>query len=411
MNKKIARNGLWLSGSQLFSRAIGFLFYIFIARKLSVENFGIYTFTLAFVFNFIPVADFGIERLILKDVSKDTSKANEYFNKLFILRFLLAIVSIVLFILFGVALGQNLTQILYFLIFGIYIIPLNLIYLITSIQNAREKMKTIALANILGIVFSTTIGVFFLIFKFSLPFVLSSFFLGNSIVLIIFLFNLKKFNLSFSIKTDWEFWKKILLESWVFALLTIISVFYLRTSVVMLNLIKGSVATGLFGSVFRLLEGMTIIPQSLAIAMFPLSSRLYDSDKGKLKNIYLKGLLFLFVSSLPFSSVFIFFPDILIKYSFGIKYLPVVEIMPYLGIGTILFFVNALAGNIIQNSPKVKKFIPFLFLNLIFEVILCMILIPKFSILGSALAVIGGEVFGLFINNIFVWKILHEKNI
>lgn len=409
MINKTATNAFFLSSSQIISRAVGFLFFIFVARNLSVEKFGIYTFTLAFVYNFIPVADFGIDRLILKNVSKDTGKADEYFNKLFFLRLLLAVISIVLFVILGLILGQNSTQILYFIFFGIYIIPYNLICLITSIQNAREKMLTIALTNILGIVFSTTIGASFILLKFSLPYILSSFFLGNSIVLLILLRNLKKYNLTLSIMIDKTYWKKILSESWVFASLTIISVFYLRTSVVLLNLLKGSVATGLFGSVFRILEGITIIPQSLAIAMFPLSSRLFGSDKNSLKKVYLKGLLVLCICSLPFASLFVFFPEILIKYSFGSKYLPVVGVLPFLGIGIILFFLNSLAGNVIQNSPKVKLFIPFLFLNLIVEIVLCLILIPKYFILGSALAVVGGEVFGLIINNIFVYKILKNE--
>jgi len=54
--------------------------------------------------------------------------------------------------------------------------------------------------------------------------------------------------------------------------------------------------------------------------------------------------------------------------------------------------------------------LPFLFVNLILEIVLCLILIPKYSIMGAAWAVVGGEIFGLFINNLFVWKILKGKN-
>jgi hypothetical protein len=35
-------------------------------------------------------------------------------------------------------------------------------------------------------------------------------------------------------------------------------------------------------------------------------------------------------------------------------------------------------------------------------------LIPRFSILGAAWAVVGGEVAGLIINNWFVWQILKK---
>lgn len=407
MKKKLLiKNSLFLSSSQIVSRAIGLLYYIFVARMLSLENFGIYTFTLAFVYNFYPVADFGIERLVLKDVSRDINKASDYFSKLFLLRLLLPIGAIILFTILGVILGQKPTQLFYFIIFGLTLIPYNLTYLIVSLQNAREKMHFMALANIFSILFSTVIGAFFIYFKLSLPYILSAFFWGNLIVLVVFLFNLRKIELSLKLNIDIVFWKKIIKESWVFALLTIISVFYLRTSTVMLNLIEGPVATGLFGSAFKFVEGMTLIPQSLAIALFPLSSRLFVTDRLKLKKIYVKGLLVLFICSLPFALSFFFFPDLIVKYSFGSKYLPSVGVFPILGLGIILFFINSLAGNIIQNSPQVKLFLPFLFSNLVVEIILCLVLIPKFFILGSAWAVVGGEIFGLIINNIFVYKIL-----
>lgn len=406
MNKIIAKNSFFLTGSQVVSRIIGFLYYIFLARNLSVESFGIYTFTLAFIYNFFPVADFGIERLVLKDISRDINKASDYFSKLFFLRLLLSIAAIILFTILGVILGQKPIQLFYFIIFGLTLIPYNLMYLIVSLENAREKMHFMALANISTILLSTSIGAVFILLRLPLPYILSAFFWGNLIVLIIFLSNLRKIELSLKIDIDIVFWKKIIRQSWVFALLTIISVFYLRTSTVMLNLIKGPVATGLFGSAFKFVEGMTLIPQSLAIALFPLSSRLFATDRSKLKKIYIKGLLVLFICSLPFALSFFFFPDLIVKYSFGSKYLPSVGVFPILGLGIILLFVNSLAGNIIQNSPKVKLFLPFLFLNLVVEIILCLILIPKYSIYGGAWAVVGGEIFGLFINNIFVYKIL-----
>ena len=410
MLKKVAKNGIWLISSQALSRLIGLLYYVLVARVLSLENFGIYTFTLAFVYNFYSVADFGIERLVLKDVSRNIDKTGEYFNKLFPLRLFLSVAAIILFTILGVILGQRPSQLLYFVIFGLALVPYNLTYLIVSLENAKEKMHFMALANVSSILISISVGAFFLYLNFPLWCILSAFFWGNSIVFLIFFFNLHKLGLQLKINIDIVFWKKAIKESWVFALLTIIATFYLRTSVISLNLIKGSVETGLYGSIFKFVEGIILVPQSVAIALFPLSSRLFISDKEQLRNVYLKGLFVLLLCSLPFLFVFACFSKTLINFSFGAKFLPAVSVFPILGLAVVLFFLNSLAGNIIQNSPKVKHFLPFLFVNLILEIVLCLILIPKYSIMGAAWAVVGGEIFGLFINNLFVWKILKGKN-
>lgn len=408
--KKIAQNGIVLSASQILARVIGLVYFIFVARKLSVGDFGIYTFTLSFVYIFYPVADFGIERLVLKDVSRDIQKSGEYLNKLFPLKIILSFLSILLILVLGICLRQSSTQLSYFVIFGLAIIPYNLTYLIMAIKNAHEKMHFMATANISSIIISALIGTVFLIMGVSLAWVLSAFLFGYVIVFFIFYFNLNKIGLKLKIKLDTFFWKNVIKESWVFATLTIISVVYLRTSVIILNLIKGPVAAGIYSSAFKFIEGGILIPQSLSLALFPLSSRLFTSDKENLKKVYLKGLLVLFLCSLPLVLIFIFFPKLLITISFGSKYMQAVKVFPVLGIALILFFLNSLAGNIIQNSKKVKSFIPYLFSNLIFEVILCLILIPKYSFTGSALAVVGGEIFGVFINNYFVIKTLKQGN-
>ena len=77
-----------------------------------------------------------------------------------------------------------------------------------------------------------------------------------------------------------------------------------------------------------------------------------------------------------------------------------------MGAGLILFFINALPGNIIQNSDRFKKFLPWSVFNFLIKLVLCLILIPRFSIIGAAWAVVGGEVAGVLINNLFVWRIL-----
>ena len=83
---KIAKNTFFLSTAQMAGRIIGFFYFLLLARFLGVATFGIYNFTIAFVYNFIPVADFGIERLVLRDISRDRDKTAYYLSRLLPLR-------------------------------------------------------------------------------------------------------------------------------------------------------------------------------------------------------------------------------------------------------------------------------------------------------------------------------------
>ncbi len=406
---RVARNTFFLSSSQVLARLIGFFYFIFLARVLGVKDFGIYVFTTAFIYNFMPVADFGIERLVLRDISRQPEKNSFYLSRLLPLRLFLALISFVLVIVLGLILDQGIKQIFYLAVFGLALIPYNLTFLFSSFLNAREKMEYMALANIMQIVLTAFIGGLFVLLKLSLVWILLAYPLANFLTATTFILKAKKWGLPLGWKWDFAFWKKSLSQSWVFAVLLILAVFYLRLSTVMINLIKGPEATGLYGSAFKFVEAMILIPQSLALALFPLSSRLINQDQERLKRVYLKGLGALLLFSLPFALVLGFGSRTIINLAYGAEYLPAIPVFGVLGLSVSLFFLNALAGNIIQNSQKVKGFLPLAALNFLVMFGLCLVLIPRFSIVGAAWAMVGGELAGLVVNNLFVYRILSQR--
>ena len=95
---------------------------------------------------------------------------------------------------------------------------------------------------------------------------------------------------------------------------------------------------------------------------------------------------------------------------YGPSYREAVPVFAVLGLAMVLFFVNALPGNIIQNSPKVTRFLPLAGVNLVIVAILGCLLIPRWSVMGAAWTVVGGEMTGLVINNWFVWQTLKSRN-
>lgn len=405
---KVVRNTFFLSVSQGLARAIGLFYTIFLARALGVESFGIYIFALAFLYNFIPVADFGIERVVLRDIPRAPAKASFYLARLLPLRFLLWLGAYFFLLVLGLILGRSSQEIFYLAVLALSLLPYSLTYLLASFQNARERMEHTALANVATIALTAIIGVGFVVAKLSLIWIFFAYVLGNLLVAIFFLARAGSWQLVLGWVPDTRFWKEVLSQSWVFAVLVILSVLNLRLSVVILGILGGAVATGLYGSAFRFIEAIILLPQALALALFPLSARLFVANPEKLKFFYKRGLGILLLLSLPFALLLIFFPELIINLVYGLDYLKAASVLPILGLAMILFFLNALPGNIILNSPKVNYFLPVVFFYFVIELVLCLILIPRYSIIGAAWAVVGSELVGLVINNLFVWRILRD---
>ncbi len=406
---KVVKNTLFLSVSQILARLIGFLYVIFLARYLGVYSFGIYSFTLAFIYNFIPVADFGLERYILRDLSRQPQKSAYYLARLLPLRVFLALGAFVAAMILGLILGQPPVQILYLAVFGLALFPYNLIFLFTGYLNSQEKMEYYAAANIVQISLTAALGIAFAQLKLGLLAILLAYPLASLLVLTFFIFNARRWRIRLGWQIDFYFWKKSLKQSWIFAALIILAVFYLRLTTIMVGLLKGPEATGLYSSASKFIEAMILIPQSLALALFPLSSKLIVEDKKRLKEIYLKGLGILFLFSLPFSLALILGAGLITGLAYGPEYQPAIPVFMILGLAVILFFVNSLAGNIIQNSTQVGRFLPLAVINFLSLLVLCLILIPRHYIVGAAWAMVGGEVVGLVVNNLFVYRILSQR--
>ncbi len=407
MFKKVFKNSVFLSGSQVISRLIGFAYFIFMARFLGVEKFGTYSFILSFVYNFIPVADFGIERLVLIDLAREPEKSREYISKLLPLRFFLALATYLIILILGLILGVGARQIFYLSVFGLAIIPYNITFLITSYLNSKEKMIYISIANIFLILLTALFGLVFAWLKLDLAWILTAYPLANLLLMVIFLASLRR-EISAWFNIDWGFWKNILSKCWTFAALTILAVFYLRMSVILVNLILGPVATGLYSSAFKFIEAGILIPQSLALALFPVSSKLFVQDKVRLGKVYLKGLLVLFVLGSLATAVFNLFSKNIINLSYGRDYFSAFPVLSLVSFSLVLFFMNALAANVILNSDKVKTYLFFNFSNLLILIFSCLILIPKYNLQGAAVSVLIAESFGLIVNNLFVYKILKK---
>jgi len=410
VEKKIIKNTVILSFANLLARAVGFFYFIFLGRILGVEIFGHYNFALALVYNFYPVADFGIERLILRDLSKDQSKAQIYFQKLIPLRLYFSAASIIIVTAWGLLIGKTALDKTNVFVFSLCLIPWTFNQLVAGIGNAFEKMEVQSVVAFGATFFTVVIGGTIARFGGSVTQILLAALFSNLIVSVIALRFSRKIGLRFKIDKDFGFIKKMLKESWIFALIMIMAVFYLRTSVILVNYFKGAYYTGLYSSAFKFIEASILIPQSFALALFPQTARLLKDNKKSLGINYIKSLELILIFALGYAVFFYFFAPLIIKLSYGNSYLEAVTVLRILGFAAIFFFLNTLPGNIIQNSLKVKKFLIFAFLNLVLVFIFGITLIPKYSIVGAAIAVLLAEVAGFVINNAFVWKILNEKS-
>jgi len=410
MEKKIAKNGFYLLLGQVISRLIGFFYFIFLARILSVENFGIYAWVLGFVYNFLPVADFGIERYILKNLPRHLDKAEDYFRHLLGLKTILAFLTSFLVITLGFLMGLSGEKLISLIVFSLLFFPQNIFHLIISFQNAREEVLSGVWANIFFSLLGAVLGIAAVRRGLGVTWLFVSYLAALLVMVLGLLIRAKKLNLplkpKFEKKTALLVWK----ECRFFALLVIMGNFYLRIPLITIGQSMGDYWAGIYGSISKFLEAGVLIPQAISLALAPTFSRLLLTDKKKLGKIYLRaGALVIALGLIPLV-FFLFGGNFFINLVYGERYLPAAPSLKILGLIFPLLFFNYLAANIIENSSRVKQFLPWAVGHFIFVFLLAIILSQKFGILGGAASLLLGEILRFFLNQKFVVSILAKAD-
>ena len=94
--KTVFRNSIYNIGAQVVNNIVYFFIVVIIARSLSETDFGKYATAKAFTALFVAFCSFGMDFLIIRDISRDARNAPQYLKNSLVLK---AVMSLAVFIL------------------------------------------------------------------------------------------------------------------------------------------------------------------------------------------------------------------------------------------------------------------------------------------------------------------------
>ena len=403
---KIAKNTIWLFGSQVFAKVIGFFYVLYLTRTLGVEKFGQYEAVLAFIFIFFTLVDFGLNRLLIRDVSRRVKEAGVFLGNVLGLRLGLSVIAYGLSLIFASVLGYSFSTVYLIALSSLVFFSQGLWFCFEAIFMALEKFQICAFGTAILAILNPILGIILLKAGFGVAGVLTGMLFSSLAVLFYFGLLTKAQNISWRFTFGREKALYFLKEGLGFAFLTSLSIVYLKNGMVVLSRLGNEEAVGLYAAAYKIVEVGILFPNALAMAFFPQVSRLILTNKKGLSRLYFKSVLGAFLLALPLAIIVNLYPKQILGLLFGQEFVPAAPAFSVLGFSLILFFVNALPGNIIQSWGKLTSFLPWALFNTVLNIFLNLFLIPRFSLLGVAYAMLITEATGFIINNIFVVKIL-----
>jgi len=401
--QRIAKNTGVLLISQIASYIIGFFFIMYTARYLGATGFGILSFALAFTGIFGVFSDLGLSTLTVREVARDKSLAGKYLGNIAVMKLILVVVTFGLIALFINLLGYPEQTIRV-----VYLVALSVIFgafsrMFYSIFQAYEKMEYQSLGHILssalmlsGALFAISQGLSVVGFA-AIYFLVSAVVLVYSFVICVWKFVLPK------IELDWSFWKLTIKEALPFGLTGTFITIYLWIDSVMLSLMKGDVVVGWYNAAYRLVLVLLFVPVAFNSAVFPLMSQFYVSSKNSLKFMFEKHFKYMLIIGFPIGVGITLLADKIILLIFGAEYTPSVIALQILAWAIVLIFARTAFERVLESVNRQIIVTEVFGGCALLNVILNIILIPRYSYIGAAVATLITDfaVFAL----IFVWSL------
>jgi len=383
--KNIFKNTIWLGIGEGISRLFLLFLFIYAARELGPEGFGVFNFALAVASIFVIFSNLGISDITTRELAKDKEKINHY-PGILLLRILLSIGAFIIIFAASFFLTQDeyIRKIIWIL--GIYVLTHNFLIVVYSFFRAQRQMKYEALVRILESFLIAVIG-FFILVQSPSAINLSYAFLAATLVIavssiIFFSIIIKPVWISW----DFKIWKNFLKISWPIGIAYAFGMVYIRIDSVIMGFLGQIVEVGWYSAAYKI-AGALIVPSSLiGASFFPVLSKLFNESKEKFQETFKFYIKLMIILAIAVAIIGLIFSSYIINIFYGQMFFPAVLALQILVIMAGLNYIYSPFYLVLIATNNQKKIFWISFIGAIINIILNIILIPYYSLYGAAIA-------------------------
>lgn len=385
-----AKDTFVLFSGNVLSAFWSFLFILFVARALSVYDFGIFSAAINLVTILVSISNIGISTGVINFVSEhlakgEHEKANEYIKASFIIRLVIVLVISAVVAIFAPFVSKTLLATrdpkiaIWSAIVPIFLFPDAFFPYI--LQAKKKFLHSTVINNAFYLVRLLFVFAFFLIGGLTMSKAFWAFGAGFLVEGILILVYVKTDFLHSKPQKD-EYKNLLKFSSWI-GVNSIISSVSGRLDIQMLAVMAGAMATGLYSIPSKLAGFIVVLAGSFSSVLAPRMAGFANTAKEKLYIV--KSTMAL----LPVTAgiiIWIIFAKPFILLLFGIKYLASVPVFQALAAAQIPFLFTVPSVTAIIYSMKKTVYIgAYSFFQIVSIFVLNFIFIPKYGPIGPTI--------------------------
>ncbi|MBF0370813.1 MAG: oligosaccharide flippase family protein [Magnetococcales bacterium] len=395
MNERLAKNSLFSFLTMVAHLLMLSVQYIVVARYLTVEEFGEYSFIVAFVSSIMTLAHLGIQPIIVREIAVDRENAGLHFGQGLLIRVMGLTVGsgIVLVSALFLDLREQLLIALVIALAAEYL--LGLAALGKGFFQAIERMEieTVIMAVYCLFYLSSIFSVFYWDLGFIAVFV--AYFAANLLQTgHAYSLLLKRIKITLRWREMFSFFQHQ--ESIIIGFAIFFRLNLPKVGILALRWLGEEADVAFFRAAQSIMLILEVLPAAFIMAMFPILSKLAHSGKGDFLGFFEKAFTLFFILSGGLFVLIVLAPHDIMWILYGDRYAPAAVALLIMSLMVFPIFLNPLlsAGLIVWR--KQHHLIAAAGAAITISIFFYWLLIPDYGFLGAGIAsVIGYNAYGL----------------
>lgn len=399
--RSVAKNSAAPMVLNLFNKGIDFVFAAFYLRVLGPAEAGSFATAIATAGLFEIVANYGLNILLIRDVSQDRSQAGRFLLNSSLLRvFTAAVATLPIIVYFAMASrGTNplssaeITAIVFMMI-GMFFSGLALG--VSGLFYVHEQAEIPAAVSTVSTILKVGLGVVVLLAGFSFVGLSAVSIVVNMVTLLLLLaLALRRFELHGPWTLDWPMLMGMLRLGFPLMLIHLLQTIFISIDVILLRqlLPDGERVAGWYNSAWKWFNALQIIPSYFTLALFPIISRAIGQNMDSARRMYRTSIKLMLLLALPIAALTTFAATPLIGVLGGAEFLPQGAIALQIVIWSIPFGWMNSVTNYVLIALGLERMQPRAFAIAVgFNVLSNWLFIPRFSFVAAGVTTILSEV-------------------
>ena len=389
-------NTSWMFAEQFLRMAAGLLVGVWVARYLGPQQFGVFSYALAFVSIFAGIAKLGLDSILVRNLVNAPDQRDVYLGTAFWLKLGGAMLTLGIVVITSLFSANDRTTSLY-----IFIIACGILFQASEVIDfyfqAKVLSRFVSLCKMTQLLISSLLKLYFVLTGAALIcFVVVSLVDQITLALTLHLAYRQQKIGSFHRRFDWRVARKLLEDGWPLIFSSVLVMIYLRIDQIMIKRLLGEREVGLFSAAVRLSEVWYMLPVIITSSLFPaiIGAKLAGESlyRFRLQRLYTLMMWLALGIALPMT----FLGEWLVTRIYGVAYREAGAVLVIHTWTSVFVFLGVVTGSWLISEGLQRHILYRTLACAVINILLNLALIPRYGIRGSAVATVISQALAAF---------------